>query len=202
MSTVRECGLPSSIMAQSRSSLRPVGSRRAVAEVVRRDARLGQLVVLPIVVLGVTSACAGDDDGSATNLAVAEELAPSQIAAPTVPPPTQPDWCDPDDVGVEVVEPGDGVGQPDQIIDLVNEGVRECDVDISATGGAAVEMEPSVRLTPGGVGHVWVEGQDDCDETLADPEVRLWLDINGDDRPVDLIFISPCGVELVAFFTD
>ena len=110
--------------------------------------------------------------------------------------------CDPDQVGVVVVEPGAGVGQPDQIIELVNEADAECDVDISATGGAAAEMEPSVRLAPGGVGHVWVVGKDDCDESLADPDVQITLDVNGADRRADLIFVSPCGVELTAFFTD
>jgi hypothetical protein len=200
MSTVRERGLPSSIMTPTRPPSCPRGARRSVAVVGCRSARL--VLALPVAVLVGVSACAGGDDATTTSQAVAEALAPSQIAASTVPPPTLPDLCDPDEVGVEIVEPDGGIGQPDQIIDLVNEGDRECDVDISATGGAAAEMEPSVRLAPEGIGHVWVEGQDDCDETLADPEVEVWLDINGDDRPVDLIFVSPCGVELVAFFTD
>jgi hypothetical protein len=159
-------------------------------------------VLLAVVLL--TGACSSSELPTGTTgpqTVPAGELAPSQRTSDTVPPPDLPPPCDPDDVSVTVGAGDGGGGRPDQIVDLTNDGDRECDVDISATGGRVTEMEPSVRLMPGGVGHIWLEVQDDCDETLADPQTELWLDVNGEQRVVDLVVVAPCGVELVAFFT-
>ena len=168
-------------------------------------------VLLAALLLAACSSSAPSTTATVPHTGQAGELAPSQLTSETVPPPDLPPRCDPDDVSATVVDAGgagedgggDGGGDlgPDQIIDLTNDGALECDVDISATAGTAPEMEPSVRLAPGGVGHVWLEVQDDCDESLADPQTELRLDVNGVQRVVDLVVVAPCGVQLVAFFT-
>jgi hypothetical protein len=149
----------------------------------------------------LASACGSDESGgSPTTPPPATDLAPSQLTASTVAAPLAPGLCDPGRVRIEVVVPEPGVGQPDQIVELVNDDDRECDVDISATEDASPLMEPSVRLQPGAQGHVWVEGRDACDEPVEDPV--LVLDVNGQARDVDVTFETSCGVEVTAFFTD
>ena len=160
----------------------------------------GRVLIAVVLLTGACSSSEPSSESTVPHTGPAGELAPSQLTSETVPPPDLPPPCDPDDVSATVAAQS-GEGLPDQIIDLTNEGDLECDVDISATGGRAVEMEPSVRLAPGGVGHIWLEVQDGCDETLADPQTELWLDVNGEPQVVDLVVVAPCGVELVAFFT-
>lgn len=164
-------------------------------------ARVTGRVLLAVVLL--TGACSSSEPSTETTVphtGPARELAPSQLTSETAPPPDLPPLCDPADVSATVAVGDAGDGLPDQIIDLTNDGDLECDVDISATAGRSVEMEPSVRLAPGEVGHVWLAVQDDCDETLADPPTQLWLDVNGEPLVVDLVVVAPCGVELFAFF--
>lgn len=189
MSTVRACGLPSSIMAHlhARSRRLPVSG-----------------VAAAVATMAVGGACGSADDATSatTSAAVAEALAPSQVSASTVPEPTIPGACDPDDVVVTVVRPSDGVAEPDQIIELTNAGDRECDVDISRSSNAGPEMEPSVRLVPGGVGLVWVDGETDCNAEARDPSMSTTMWVNGEERSIELVFGAPCGVEFVAFFAD
>lgn len=159
-------------------------------------------VVLAVVLL--TGACSSSEPSTATTVphtGPARELAPSQLTSETAPPPEMPPLCDPGDVTATVAVGDGGDGLPDQVIDLTNDGDLECDVDIGATSRGAFEMEPSIRLAPGEVGHIWLDVQDDCDETLSDPQTQLWLDVNGEPMVVDLVAVAPCGVELFAFFT-
>lgn len=159
-------------------------------------------VVVPAVML-VTAACSSGEPSTTgatvPNTGPAGELAPSQITAVTVPPPELPPPCEPAEVTVRVVVPEAGVGQPDQILEVVNEGDVLCSVDVGATGGTMVEMEPNVRLGPGEVAHLWLVVPDGCDEP-GGPAADLSLDVNGVLRPVELLVGGPCGVELVAFF--
>jgi len=157
------------------------------------------LAIAYLVVAGVGCG-SGDDDGSPT----ASDLAPSQVAASTVPPPTAPGLCDPLRIGLAVVEPESesSVDQPDQLVELVNVSEDECEVDISRTERASPEMEPSVRLAPGAIGLVWIEAVETCDAPSADPLEEIVLDVNGVEQSVTLTFSPRCGAEVTAFFAE
>ncbi|HUG00204.1 MAG TPA: hypothetical protein VMM60_18910, partial [Ilumatobacter sp.] len=122
---------------------------------------------------------------------------PSQLSASTVLPPQLPDGCDSADIAVETGEP---VPDADQAIVLVNTGSRPCDIDISDSPDADEDLEPSVVLEPGGVAHVLVSEDPECQDPNASTEIELR--INGASRLVPLTFTPECGVELWAFFSD
>ncbi len=129
----------------------------------------------------------------------ARELAVSQVTGKTVAPPPLVEPCASDVVAIADGTPAEGA---DQVVDLVNRGAVRCDVDISASPAASVDMEPSVVLGPGEVGHLWASGRDDCDRSLADPQAEFEVNVNGVARSVATTFVAYCGVELWAFFTE
>lgn len=176
-----------------------------MTDVRETDRRSRLTATLTALVVCAASACGGSDDTTVavTTTVLASVLAPSQVSAATVPPPTAPARCDPALVSSRVVAGDGGVGAPDQVVELRNEGDHECDVDISATENAVAEMEPSVRLEPGEVGVAWVVAANACDSSPAEELVdELVLDVNGERRVVELLEPSPCGVEVIAFFTE
>ena len=174
----------------------------------RRRHRATLIVVAVMALVAVGLGCAGTGSGGASGVsatlpsdgtAVATDLAPSQLDASTVPPPTLVPACAP--AAVDVV-PGDRVDGVDQVVDLVNRGSVRCDVDINGTAHASADIEPSVVLGPGEIGHVWVSDRGGCDRTMADPQVEFDVVVNGVVYPVVTTFVASCGVELWAFFTD
>ena len=159
---------------------------------------------LVVVGPGCAGTGSGGPDGVPTTLpiaatVVATDLAPSQLDASTVPPPTLVPACTAE--AVDVV-PGDSVDGVDQVVDLLNRGSVRCDVDIGGTANASADIEPSVVLGPGEIGHVWVSDRGGCDRATADPHVEFDVVVNGVVHPLVTTFVAYCGVELWAFFTD
>ena len=103
---------------------------------------------------------------------------------------------------LEIGLAGDRVDGVDQVVDLINRGSARCDVDISGTANASADIEPSVVLGPGEIGHVWVSDRGGCDRTTADPQVEFDVVVNGVVYPMATTFVAYCGVQLWAFFTD
>lgn len=174
----------------------------------RRRRRTTPLSAAVLVLIGVGSGCSfsGSDGSSAASATqpldgtvVATDLAPSQIDASTVPPPARVPSCTAEAVDVVAGERVDGV---DQVVDLINRGSVRCDVDISGTANASADIEPSVVLRPGEIGHVWVSDRGGCDRTTADPPVEFDVVVNGVVYPMVTTFVAHCGVEIWAFFTD
>lgn len=168
------------------------------------------------VVLVTVAACSGGDEsaprveapdgvavtqplGAERPAETATDLAPSQIDGSTVPPPATVPAC-----AADVVEfaAGDQVDGVEQVVDLINRGSVRCDVDISGTAAASADIEPSVVLGPGEIGHVWVSDRGGCNQTAADPQVEFDVVVNGVATEVTTTFVAYCGVELWAFFTD
>ena len=174
----------------------------------RRRQRAAQIATAAIVLIVVGPGCAGTGsggpDGVSTSLpldgtVVATDLAPSQIDVSTVPPPALVPACTSEAVDVVAGDRVDGV---DQVVDLINRGSARCDVDISGTANASADIEPSVVLGPGEIGHVWVSDRGGCDRTTADPQVEFDVVVNGVVYPMVTTFVAYCGVQLWAFFTD
>ena len=174
----------------------------------RRRQRATPIAAAVVVLSVVGSGCAasGSDGSGGVSAAqpfegteVATDLAPSQVDASTVPPPTLVRPCASEAVDVVAGDRVDGV---DQVVDLINRGSVRCDVDISGTANASADIEPSVVLGPGEIGHVWVSDRGGCDRTTADPQVEFDVIVNGAVYPLATTFVAYCGVELWAFFTD
>ena len=172
----------------------------------RRQAVQIATAVIVLIVVGPGCAASGSDrpGGAPANqpfdgTVVATDLAPSQIDVSTVPPPTLVPPCTSEAVDVVAGDRVDGV---DQVVDLINRGSARCDVDISGTANASADIEPSVVLGPGEIGHVWVSDRGGCDRTTADPQVGFDVVVNGVVYPMVTTFVAYCGVQLWAFFTD
>lgn len=163
---------------------------------------MAQVCRLVTVALAVTSiACSGDVAEPARTTAPytgpAEDLAPSQVSQPTVPEPAIVARCADADIGLAATP-----GQPpeaDVVLVFTNTGTAECEIDLGTAWAIVHEVEPSVRLEPGGQAQLWgLASNPDC----TDPaEVPHWeLSVNGVPRTVVLPDGVGCGLEPAAFF--
>ena len=155
----------------------------------------------PAALLGVALGAAGCADESAAppatttpNTGPAEELAPSQRALPTLPPPTLPERCPPGTIEFAAIP-----GQPpdaDIVVTFRNVGAAECEVDLDLDWATEHQIEPSVRLAPGATAELWGVAADPCDGGAR----PAWqLTVNGVEQRVALPQPS-CPLAPVAFF--
>ena len=151
--------------------------------------------------LPAATACAGDDGARpATPVTTryrgpALSLAPSQLAHPTVAPPTAPGRCEPAALHVAAVLGDRAAGDPAVIVTFTNAGSVECEVDLGTEWAITHDVEPSVWLQPGAAADLWGDGPE-CDS----PSPEWPLEVNGRVRSVALPPGAPCDVVPTAFF--
>ncbi|MDJ0769018.1 MAG: hypothetical protein QNJ12_09500 [Ilumatobacter sp.] len=130
---------------------------------------------------------------------VADELAPSQETAETVPRPDTPGPCAAGDLHVWTAQVVLGERSADAVVRVRNAGDRWCEADLSASPQIDPAAEPDVWLEPG----EWADlvigpSGDDCDEpslvTLAT------VDVNGTPVDIPTSALMRCGWQVTAFF--
>lgn len=151
-----------------------------------------------------TTELAGDvavwADTTVPNTGPSDDLAPSQLAAPTVPPPETPPPCDPSVLAIWTAQVMVADGLADAVLRVRNDGSSWCEVDVSASPSVDPEMEPDVWLDPGGWADLVIGESgagDDCAEPGAMRTARL--DANGAAFDVETAVVS-CEPRLVAFY--
>ncbi len=154
----------------------------------------------PAALLGVALGAAGCADEPAAprpttlNTGPAEELAPSQLALPTLPPPTLPEQCPSGTIEIAATP-----GQPpdaDVVVTFRNVGAVECEIDLARDWATEHQIEPSVRLAPGATAELWAIAAGDCDGATR----PAWhLTVNGVDERIALPQPS-CALAPMAFF--
>jgi hypothetical protein len=152
-----------------------------------------------LLALLAATACAGDDGVTpGTRVTTpftgpARSLAPSQVAQPTVPPPTVPGRCDAAALDV-AARLGNGADEPAVIVRFTNAGSVECEIDLGTEWAITHGVEPSVWLAPGASADLWGDGSA-CAAEAAWP-----LEVNGIAHVVALPAGAPCDVVPTAFF--
>lgn len=157
---------------------------------------------------GLLAACAGSDDASGgerdhtsggvttTELYTgpASDLAPSQRAQPTVPPPTVPDHCTLDSLAIDA-SLGTASSAPVVVV-FGNVSRARCEVDLGTVWATEHSVEPSVWLEPGAEAELWGAG-----ESCPAGRAAEWaLTVNGEDVALALPAGAPCDVVPTAFF--
>jgi hypothetical protein len=128
-----------------------------------------------------------------------DDLAPSQLTAPTVPPPDVPPPCDPATLTIWTAQVLAGGGWADAVLRVRNDGDEWCEVDVAGSPSVDPAMEPDVWLDPG----AWADlvlgsPEGDC---AAPAAIRLAeIDVNGAKVVVETAAVVPCGWRLTAFY--
>lgn len=121
-------------------------------------------------------------------------LAPSQVGASTVVPPTAPEVCPLDSLAIEAM-PGSATSAPVVVV-FRNETSTRCEVDLGRAWADAYDVEPSAWLAPGAEAELWGEGR-----ACAAGQTAEWpLTVNGEAVTLALPTGAPCDVVPVAFF--
>jgi hypothetical protein len=102
-----------------------------------------------------------------TSAIVATDLAPSQIAAPTVPEPTKPPPCDPADLDLWTAQVLVADTTADAVIRIRNNGADWCKADIGGSRFVDPLVEPDVWLDPGATADLVVgQAASECDDPM------------------------------------
>lgn len=143
---------------------------------------------------------AGETDTTVPNTGPSDDLAPSQLTAPTVPPPETPPPCDPSVLAIWTAQVMVADGFADAVLRVRNDGASWCEVDVSRSPSVDPEMEPDVWLDPGGWADL-VIGESGFGDECTDPgALRIArIDANGAALDVDTAVVS-CEPQLVAFY--
>ena len=134
----------------------------------------------------------------ATTTGPATDLAPSQIAASTVPRPATPPPCDVDDLTFWTAQVIVGETTSDAVIRFRNDGDAWCEADVSGSPLIDPAIEPDVWLEPGD----WADllaGQREPGCVAPATETLLQLDVNGQAVVVPTALVT-CGWWLSAFY--
>lgn len=127
------------------------------------------LVAASLVLAGCSDDEPAHEGGSAANSStvIATDLAPSQIAAATVPEPTKPPPCDPADLDLWTAQVVVADTTADAVIRIRNNGSDWCKADIGRSRFVDPLVEPDVWLDSGATADL-VVGQADtgCDDPM------------------------------------
>jgi hypothetical protein len=160
----------------------------------------------------VVVACNGGDSASSPatlplaeppvepdNTGPANDLAPSQIAAPTVPAPDIPEPCALVDLELWTAQVSVAEAWADAVVRVRNTGDVWCEPDIGGSPLIDPAIEPDVWLDPGGWADL-VVGQ--SGRECFDPAIvsEADIDIHGEAVVVPTSAIAMCGWRLTAFF--
>jgi hypothetical protein len=153
-------------------------------------------------------ACGGDDQQTAattvplavtTTRPVASELAPSQVAASTVPEPELPPPCAVGDLRFSTPADATTEGSVGAVIRIRNAGDVRCEVDVIDSPAADPLMEPDVWIDPGAEAELLV---DQATSACAQPAPVSSVDlvVNGTPVTVPVAIAEACGVMLTAIY--
>ncbi len=144
----------------------------------------------------VLAACDASGEETQVTVPAATDLAPSQASVSTIAAPELPPPCRSDQLEFERAESGEaGV----VLIDIANTGGTWCEADLSASVGAAPDMEPDVWIDPGAVAQLRVE-LDTTSCTATAPVDTIGLDVNGEPVAVPIDRVDVCAAALTALY--
>jgi hypothetical protein len=142
---------------------------------------------------------ASDASAPASSVAVAGELAPSQVSASTVPEPLAPPPCDVAELAFASPPPGTGWAPFGAVIHITNSGAARCEVDVFESPSVDPLMEPDVWIDPGTHAELLVEpAQESCAQPA--PVTSVDLVVNGTPVAVPVVIGETCGVMLTAIY--
>lgn len=171
----------------------------------------GAVGVVAVALVGVLTGCseppgvAGGEpvvETAVPHTGPADDLAPSQRTASTVPRPATPPPCDPDVVEVVATLVTPSVPPVGVTFRVTNLGTVWCEVDLSGSSSVDGRMEPDVWLEPGGAAELLVSLDVDGCDAPADVDA-VEVDVNGSTRSVPfapvVAELALCGWRLMAF---
>lgn len=167
---------------------------------VRSSVVIGRTVL--VVVVLTTTGCSGDASSGGTTVphtGPTEDLAPSQLTAPTAAPPDTPPPCDPDALTIWTAQVITGDGWADAVLRVRNDGDVWCEVDVAGSPSIDPAMEPDVWLDPGSWADL-VLGPPDGDCEAPAIVALAHIDLNGVTVVVETAAVVPCGWRLTSFF--
>lgn len=152
--------------------------------------------------LGVLWGCGDAGRGAPSATATpgaATDLAPSQVAASTVPDPATPLLCDVDDLRLWTAQVLLAEETADAVIRIANAGETRCEVHVSESPLADPLMEPDVWLEPGGWADL-VLGQSGRECFAPEALDQVEVVVNDVSVSVATAAVVTCGASLVAFY--
>ena len=129
---------------------------------------------------------------------VASELAPSQVAASTAPPPATPSPCGDHDVELWTAAIRPAASTADAVIRMRNVGTAWCEVDIGRSPRLDPTIEPDVWLQPGDTADLVVgQAEEPCQEPALVTAVQVGV---GDTSVVVPSALVACAWMLTALY--